>query len=79
MVIECASGYYLDGQSCTECPRGKWKLAGNDTSCNGCPGNQTTLNNGTQSEAECGKIFANEAVYYFVQRVLLYMCVSFLV
>ena len=45
----------MNGQQCTECPRGKWKLAGNDTSCNSCPGNQTTLNNATQSEAQCGK------------------------
>ena len=52
--IECAAGYYLDGNICEKCPRGEWKLAGNTTSCNSCSGNQTTLSNATQSEGECG-------------------------
>ena len=56
---ECFAGYYLDGDVCTECSKGEWKLAGNSTSCNSCPGNMTTLSNATQSEADCGKCQKN--------------------
>ena len=55
-ILECIAGHYLEADTCVACPRGEWKVAGNATFCNDCPGNQTTENNGTTSEQQCGRV-----------------------
>ena len=64
LFLECIAGHFLEADTCVACPRGEWKVAGKATSCNDCPGNQATENNGTTSEEQCGNLYDKTKIIY---------------
>ena len=57
VVPVCMEGFYDNGMTCLLCDRGSFNNQLNQTTCDSCPGNQTTMATGSTSQDHCGILF----------------------
>ena len=56
VVPVCMEGFYASGMTCLLCDRGSFNNQLNQTTCDSCPGNQTTMATGSTSQDHCGTL-----------------------
>ena len=47
-------GFYASGMACLPCDKGFFNNQLNQTTCDPCPGNQTTMTTASTSQDQCG-------------------------
>ena len=57
VVPVCMEGFYTSGMTCLLCDRGSFNNQLNQTTCDSCPGNQTTMAMGSTLQDHCGILF----------------------
>ena len=54
LISVCMEGFYASGITCLPCDKGSFNNQLNETTCDPCPGNQTTMATGSPSQDQCG-------------------------
>ena len=66
LILVCMEGFYASGMVCLPCDKGFFNNQLNQTTCDPCPGNQTTTATTSTSHDQCG----NFLCYLFVMWVV---------
>ncbi|KAL5015279.1 hypothetical protein ScPMuIL_009549 [Solemya velum] len=53
LTANCTAGQFINGSTCTACPKGSYQDQPLKSTCQHCPDGQTTINNGSDSPSDC--------------------------